>query len=69
MKISIVATSPDDAGEIVRRIAPGAVVKQVDKVDGPVSVPDLFDFWCLVRAATYQKPSERVNLFVLKRSD
>lgn len=69
MKVSVVATSQADAAEIVRRIAPGAVVKKVHEEEGAVSVPALFDFWCLVRAATWQKPSERVNLFVLKRSD
>lgn len=67
MKVSVVATSQADAAEIVRRIAPGAVVKQVDEEEGPVSVPALFTFWCLARAATYQRPSERVDLFILKK--
>lgn len=69
MKVSVVATTADDAGEIVRRLAPGAVVRQVDEEEGSVSVAALFTFWCLARATTYQRPSERVNLFVLKRAD
>lgn len=67
MNISIVATSSDDAAEIVRRLAPGAVIKTVSEEERPVSVPDLFRFWVLARAATWQKPSERVDLFILKK--
>lgn len=69
MNVTVIATAAEDAAEIVRRLAPGAVVKKVHEEEGAVSVPALFDFWCLARAATYQKPSERVNIFVLKRSD
>ena len=67
MKVAVIATNADDAGETVRRLAPGAVIKQVDEEQGPVSVPALFTFWCLARATTYQRPSERVNLFILKK--
>ena len=67
MNISVVATTADDAGEIVRRIAPGAVVKQVHEDPQPVTVPALLTFWHLARAATWQKPSERVCLFRLFR--
>lgn len=67
MNVQVIATSPDDAGEIIRRLAPGAVVKKVHEEEGPVSVPDLFRFWVLARAATWQKPSERVCLFRLFR--
>lgn len=67
MNVQVIATSPDDAGEIVRRLAPGAVVKQVHEDPQPVTVPDLFRFWVLARATTYQRPSERVNLFILKK--
>lgn len=69
MNISVVATTAEDAAEIIRRLAPGAIVKQVHEDPQPVTVPDLFRFWVLARAATWQKPSERVNIFVLKRSD
>ena len=67
MKVSVIATNADDAGEIVRRMAPGAAIKQVSEDAGPVTVDALFTFWCLARATTYQKPSERVCLFRLKK--
>ena len=67
MNVQVIATSPDDAGEIVRRMAPGAAIKQVIEEAGPVTVDALFTFWCLARATTYQRPSERVNLFILKK--
>ena len=67
MNVQVIATSPDDAGEIIRRLAPGAIIKTVSEEERPVSVPDLFRFWVLARAATWQKPSERVDLFILKK--
>lgn len=69
MRVKIIATTADDAGEIVRRMAPGAAIKRVFEEDGPVTVDALFTFWCLARATTFQRPSERMNLFALKQSD